>query len=167
MKATVRSEMLLLVDDELWRHCPLLSTHWTAHQLTPSTTTVFTSPQLSRDMQPHGLVVATSLLVFLVLLTSPVLGCNEAVCASIVSKCMLLQSCKCDLHPDCTCCKVSKQQTSLCHGCLLFRKQGGKIRIFGDIWGKDKRYSGGKKWPKILTQTFCPFSSKFLRKYSF
>jgi len=27
------------------------------------------------------------------------------VCASIVSKCMLLQSCKCDLQPDCTCCK--------------------------------------------------------------
>jgi len=33
------------------------------------------------------------------------LACNEAVCASIVSKCMLLQSCKCDLQPDCTCCK--------------------------------------------------------------
>merc|ERR1712130_998877 len=32
-------------------------------------------------------------------------ACNEAVCASIVSKCMLLQSCKCELHPDCTCCK--------------------------------------------------------------
>merc|ERR1712129_544654 len=32
-------------------------------------------------------------------------SCNEAVCASIVSKCMLLQSCKCDLQPDCTCCK--------------------------------------------------------------
>ncbi|XP_023330723.1 twisted gastrulation protein homolog 1-A [Eurytemora carolleeae] len=31
--------------------------------------------------------------------------CNEAVCASIVSKCMLLQSCKCELQPDCTCCK--------------------------------------------------------------
>merc|ERR1711994_263699 len=30
---------------------------------------------------------------------------GEAVCASIVSKCMLLQSCKCELHPDCTCCK--------------------------------------------------------------
>jgi len=31
--------------------------------------------------------------------------CNEAVCASIVSKCMLLQSCKCDLLPACSCCK--------------------------------------------------------------
>merc|ERR1712083_834359 len=57
------------------------------------------------DMQPHGLVVATTLLVGLVLLTRPVWGCNEAVCASIVSKCMLLQSCKCELQPDCTCCK--------------------------------------------------------------
>ena len=61
-------------------------------------------------MQPHGLLVVAILLVGLVLLTRPALGCNEAVCASIVSKCMLLQSCKCDLHPDCTCCKVSQQQ---------------------------------------------------------
>lgn len=30
--------------------------------------------------------------------------CNEAVCASIVSKCMLTASCKCDVE-DCTCCK--------------------------------------------------------------
>jgi len=32
-------------------------------------------------------------------------ACNEAICASIVSKCMLLQSCKCEMLPDCTCCK--------------------------------------------------------------
>ncbi|XP_063590748.1 twisted gastrulation protein homolog 1-A-like isoform X1 [Penaeus indicus] len=35
-------------------------------------------------------------------------ACNEVVCASIVSKCMLTQACKCDLmhHPNnnCTCC---------------------------------------------------------------
>lgn len=43
------------------------------------------------------------LCVFVMFGTS--LACNEAVCASIVSKCMLLQSCKCDLKPDCTCCK--------------------------------------------------------------
>merc|ERR1712024_331414 len=66
--------------------------------------TEFTSPQ-GPDMEPHGLLVVTSLLAGLVLLTSPVLACNEAVCASIVSKCMLLQSCKCELQPDCTCCK--------------------------------------------------------------
>merc|ERR1711997_374438 len=66
--------------------------------------TVFTSPQRP-DMKPHGLVVVTTLLAGLVLLTSTVLACNEAVCASIVSKCMLLQSCKCELQPDCTCCK--------------------------------------------------------------
>jgi len=53
-------------------------------------------------MRSIGLVAAASLLA---ILTSPVSGCNEAVCASIVSKCMLLQSCKCELHPDCTCCK--------------------------------------------------------------
>ncbi|KAG0725510.1 Protein twisted gastrulation [Chionoecetes opilio] len=37
------------------------------------------------------------------------LGCNEVVCASMVSKCMLTQACKCDLtkSPDnnCTCCR--------------------------------------------------------------
>lgn len=37
-------------------------------------------------------------------------GCNEAVCASIVSKCMLTQSCKCELK-NCTCCKE-------CFSCL-------------------------------------------------
>lgn len=44
---------------------------------------------------------------FLLLLLQPlsVLACNDGVCASIVSKCMLLQSCKCELEPDCTCCK--------------------------------------------------------------
>jgi len=44
-------------------------------------------------------------LLLLSLSPSPATACNEAVCASIVSKCMLLQSCKCDLQPDCTCCK--------------------------------------------------------------
>ena len=49
----------------------------------------------------------TIILVILSLLTmvNITTACNEAVCASIVSKCMLLQSCKCELHPDCTCCK--------------------------------------------------------------
>lgn len=47
-------------------------------------------------------VIVPSIVIFLVHIT---VACNEAVCASIVSKCMLLQSCKCDLHPDCTCCK--------------------------------------------------------------
>ncbi|KAI1285223.1 Protein twisted gastrulation [Halotydeus destructor] len=34
-----------------------------------------------------------------------VLACNESVCASIVSKCMLTQSCKCDLKTNATCSK--------------------------------------------------------------
>ncbi|PSN48740.1 Protein twisted gastrulation [Blattella germanica] len=37
-------------------------------------------------------------------------SCNEAVCASVVSKCMLTQSCKCDLK-NCSCCKE-------CFSCL-------------------------------------------------
>ncbi|XP_015186374.1 PREDICTED: twisted gastrulation protein homolog 1-A-like isoform X1 [Polistes dominula] len=39
-------------------------------------------------------------------------GCNEAICASVVSKCMLTQSCKCDLV-TCTCCKE-------CFSCLSY-----------------------------------------------
>lgn len=31
-------------------------------------------------------------------------SCNEAVCASIVSKCMITQACECDLK-NCSCCK--------------------------------------------------------------
>lgn len=37
-------------------------------------------------------------------------SCNQMLCASIVSKCMLTQSCKCELK-NCTCCKD-------CYQCL-------------------------------------------------
>ncbi|XP_046749126.1 twisted gastrulation protein homolog 1-A-like [Diprion similis] len=43
----------------------------------------------------------TVLLVSLVAATS---ACNQAVCGSIVSKCLLTESCKCDLK-TCSCCK--------------------------------------------------------------
>ncbi|XP_044269792.1 protein twisted gastrulation-like [Tribolium madens] len=40
--------------------------------------------------------------------------CNEAVCGSIVSKCLLTQSCKCDFSfENCTCCKD-------CFNCLSY-----------------------------------------------
>lgn len=39
-------------------------------------------------------------------------SCNEQICASIVSKCMLTASCKCDLK-NCTCCKE-------CYNCLNY-----------------------------------------------
>lgn len=58
--------------------------------------------------------VSCVLLYFLVFSLHPYLidcgnGCNEAVCASIVSKCQLTQSCKCDAknttcHKDCFYC---------------------------------------------------------------
>ncbi|XP_014672219.1 PREDICTED: twisted gastrulation protein homolog 1-A-like isoform X2 [Priapulus caudatus] len=38
-------------------------------------------------------------------------GCNEAVCASVVSKCMLLKSCECNMKVNCTCCRD-------CYKCL-------------------------------------------------
>lgn len=38
--------------------------------------------------------------------------CNEAVCGSVVSKCLLTQSCKCDLE-NCSCCKE-------CFTCLSY-----------------------------------------------
>lgn len=37
-------------------------------------------------------------------------SCNQMLCASVVSKCMLTQSCKCDLK-NCTCCRD-------CYQCL-------------------------------------------------
>ncbi|XP_050352870.1 protein twisted gastrulation-like [Nymphalis io] len=43
---------------------------------------------------------------------SVIYACNEAICASVVSKCMLTQSCKCDLK-DCSCCKD-------CFNCLSY-----------------------------------------------
>uniref|UniRef100_A0A182YHA0 Uncharacterized protein n=1 Tax=Anopheles stephensi TaxID=30069 RepID=A0A182YHA0_ANOST len=48
-------------------------------------------------------------------------SCNEMVCASIVSKCMLTQSCKCDMK-SCTCCKECAECLSYlyteCCSCL-------------------------------------------------
>ena len=55
----------------------------------------------------------TSLALATSMMAASVSGCNEAVCASIVSKCMLLQSCKCELQPDCTCCKVDRNNNVL------------------------------------------------------
>lgn len=46
------------------------------------------------------------------LLLNFVESCNEAVCASVVSKCMITQSCKCDLK-NCSCCKE-------CFSCLSY-----------------------------------------------
>lgn len=46
----------------------------------------------------------------LLIILNSAIACNEAVCASVVSKCMLTQSCKCDLK-NCSCCKE-------CFNCL-------------------------------------------------
>jgi len=51
------------------------------------------------------MMIVINLMTSVIFMSSSVTACNEAVCASIVSKCMLLQSCKCQLQPDCTCCK--------------------------------------------------------------
>jgi len=48
---------------------------------------------------------ALLLVLGLIYCSTKIFACNEAICASIVSKCMLLQSCKCEMMPDCTCCK--------------------------------------------------------------
>lgn len=59
----------------------------------------------------------TTILIFtsvlsIVLLAHLVTSCNEQVCASVVSKCMLTQSCRCDLK-NCSCCKE-------CFNCLSY-----------------------------------------------
>ncbi|XP_071448838.1 twisted gastrulation protein homolog 1-A [Hetaerina americana] len=63
---------------------------------------------------PHILLGWFLVSVVIILSTAPseVGGCNEAVCASVVSKCMLTQSCKCDLK-NCSCCKE-------CFNCLSY-----------------------------------------------
>ncbi|XP_067004001.1 twisted gastrulation protein homolog 1-A [Anabrus simplex] len=60
-------------------------------------------------MQPLAAVILTAVAV-IVLILIPAECCNEALCASVVSKCMLTQSCKCDLS-TCSCCKE-------CFNCL-------------------------------------------------
>lgn len=61
-------------------------------------------------MLQHTLLI--SFLFGIVLLYHQAESCNEAVCGSIVSKCLLTQSCKCDLQ-NCTCCKE-------CFNCLSY-----------------------------------------------
>ncbi|XP_043213008.1 twisted gastrulation protein homolog 1-A-like isoform X1 [Amphibalanus amphitrite] len=58
-------------------------------------------------MEPLRTVSAAVCLLLALWWTTPGLACNEAVCASIVSKCMLTGSCKCDMTDlsNCTCCK--------------------------------------------------------------
>ncbi|XP_026320912.1 protein twisted gastrulation-like [Hyposmocoma kahamanoa] len=51
-------------------------------------------------------------IVALICIVPIIYACNEAICASVVSKCMLTQSCKCDLK-DCSCCKD-------CFNCLSY-----------------------------------------------
>jgi len=60
-----------------------------------------------------GMAVMLLLVVVLMSLTRPGAACNEAVCASLVSKCLLLKSCECDMtdRRNCTCCTD-------CHRCL-------------------------------------------------
>lgn len=69
----------------------------------------------SKTMAPttnYSRIFELSLVSALLVLISVHLSysCNEQVCASIVSKCMLTQSCKCDLK-NCSCC-------SECFKCL-------------------------------------------------
>lgn len=58
------------------------------------------------------LILSTAVAAWIIFLSLPVEGCNEAVCASVVSKCMITQSCKCDLK-NCSCCKE-------CFSCLSY-----------------------------------------------
>lgn len=58
-----------------------------------------------------ALFAATTIFTIIVLV-NVVDSCNEQVCASMVSKCMLTGSCKCDLK-NCSCCKD-------CFACLSY-----------------------------------------------
>ena len=55
----------------------------------------------------------TSLILLCLLASMEATVCNEAICASIVSKCTLLKSCECQMEDmgGCSCCKK-------CYSCL-------------------------------------------------
>lgn len=67
------------------------------------------------------LLVSLGTALGLLCLTQFAYSCNEMVCASIVSKCMLTQSCKCDMK-NCSCCKECSECLSYlyteCCSCL-------------------------------------------------
>ena len=58
------------------------------------------------------IICLTIVWILSVWICSEVESCNEAVCASIVSKCMLTQSCKCDDF------KQNKTCSRDCYHCL-------------------------------------------------
>jgi len=64
-------------------------------------------------MAPGVLLLLLPVVVVMLLLAPCSWACNEAVCASLVSKCLLLKSCECDMtdRRNCTCCTD-------CHRCL-------------------------------------------------
>lgn len=74
------------------------------------------------EILKHFCLWACLVLVGVIFLCSYVESCNEVVCASIVSKCMLTQSCKCDLK-NCSCCKeclncLGKKYYEECCSCV-------------------------------------------------
>ena len=61
-------------------------------------------PGIFTRMRERKIISVILLTTFTFLLLVEVsLSCNQMLCASIVSKCMLTQSCKCELK-NCTCC---------------------------------------------------------------
>lgn len=54
------------------------------------------------------LTLFTCSLVLLFIAVQNASSCNESICASQVSKCMLTQSCRCDLK-NCSCCRDCRQ----------------------------------------------------------
>lgn len=82
------------------------------------------------------IIFTVTLSVSAILLFNSVESCNEAVCASVVSKCMLTQSCKCDLK-NCSCCQecftcLSYLYTECCSCVGLYQKFLFKI-IFPNL----------------------------------
>ena len=64
-------------------------------------------------MVSNGMLLVGSLLAVTCVVVTSATTCNEAQCASLVTKCMLLKSCECDMSDkkNCPCCKD-------CHRCL-------------------------------------------------
>ncbi|XP_059472592.1 protein twisted gastrulation-like [Neocloeon triangulifer] len=81
----------------------------------------------------------TAILASTLLVVQQVESCNEALCAPVVSKCMLTQSCKCELtiKNDCTCCKecfmcLGDKYTDCC-SCVGICPKKNDTKSLGDL----------------------------------
>ena len=111
----VKCYLLKFPFDSICLRFPHKSSNKMIKMMTKRTTgrTQTTTTTSTREMKKIGLLCTVVTALFLLAVSIDLVSsCNEAVCASIVSKCTLTQSCKCELR-NCSCCKE-------CFDCLSY-----------------------------------------------